>query len=187
MPRPYMTAEQIISTAHDQGLDPIEYTGALADGYGWDDDMTDEATEAVARTLARQPLEPSTFAALAALADALDDLEQHRADDAEHPYTNSQATTLAALTLATSAHTYRHNPDAEHNPNDAAQEMTQHPNPIIQALGDALTHGLAVLEQMSEVDLDALLEDDAPDDDRDHPGGEDAHLDQQYEARYDTY
>lgn len=49
-----MTATEIIRTAKEQGIDPIEFTKDLADGYGWDDSMTGDALGAVRHLLARQ-------------------------------------------------------------------------------------------------------------------------------------
>lgn len=42
-----MTAAQIIVEAKRLGLDPVEFAEDLADGYGWDEDMTADAVESV--------------------------------------------------------------------------------------------------------------------------------------------
>lgn len=49
-----MTASEIIRTAREQGLDPIEFTEDLADGYGWGEAMTHDAVGAVRHLLARE-------------------------------------------------------------------------------------------------------------------------------------
>lgn len=49
-----MTAREIIRTAREQGQDPIEFTEDLADGYGWEEAMTESAIGAVRHLLARE-------------------------------------------------------------------------------------------------------------------------------------
>ena len=43
-----ITATYIVREARSLGLDPTEHALDLADGYGWDEDMTDDAVTAVA-------------------------------------------------------------------------------------------------------------------------------------------
>lgn len=48
-----MTAADIIREARGLGLDPVEFAADLADGYGWGEEMTADAVEAVAVEVAR--------------------------------------------------------------------------------------------------------------------------------------
>lgn len=42
-----LTAKRIIREAHLNGLDPVEHALDLADGFGWDEDMTEAAVNAI--------------------------------------------------------------------------------------------------------------------------------------------
>jgi hypothetical protein len=93
MPKPYITAADIIEQAHALDIHPLEQVLALADGYGWDDDHTVDALRAVARTYANQP-QPQPHHAVALANQFADDLD---ADELDLPTTvASYLTTLDA-------------------------------------------------------------------------------------------
>lgn len=48
-----LTAKDIIWEAHLNGLDPVEHALDLADGFGWDDEMTEAAVAAIRVRVAR--------------------------------------------------------------------------------------------------------------------------------------
>ena len=81
MPRPYITAAEIIQQAHELDIHPYEQLLDIADGYGWEDEHTVEALHAVRRTMENLPQpQPRTHHAIQLADEFHRELDRHELD-----------------------------------------------------------------------------------------------------------